>query len=86
MIPYYFYTDGSALGNPGPGGISTVLVRDNKIIMGLYQSSKATTTNNRMELQAVILTFEIIYKCLDLNDIVYIISDSNYVVKKFCKD
>ena len=42
------FSDGSALGNPGPGGYGTILKYDGheKIISG----SELHTTNNRMEL------------------------------------
>ena len=47
------YTDGSSLGNPGPGGWGTVIVINEKIEheLGGYHKD---TTNNRMEMQAVI--------------------------------
>ena len=47
------YTDGSSLGNPGPGGWGTVVVDEGKIIEELGGYNK-DTTNNRMELQAAI--------------------------------
>lgn len=47
------YTDGSSLGNPGPGGWGTVVVIDEKIEHELGGHHK-DTTNNRMEMQAVI--------------------------------
>ena len=47
------YTDGSSLGNPGPGGWGTVVVGEGKIIEELGGYNK-DTTNNRMELQAAI--------------------------------
>jgi ribonuclease HI len=46
------YTDGSSLGNPGPGGRGAIIVED-----GTERSLSggvSATTNNRMELQAVI--------------------------------
>lgn len=50
------YTDGSALGNPGPGGYGIVLMsgRHRKEISQGYR----LTTNNRMELLAVIVALE----------------------------
>ncbi|MGF1586872.1 MAG: ribonuclease HI [Bacteroidales bacterium] len=50
------YTDGSALGNPGPGGYGIVLIsgRHRKEISQGYRM----TTNNRMELLAVIVALE----------------------------
>lgn len=46
------FSDGSALGNPGPGGYGTILrsAENEKIISG----SEEYTTNNRIELLAVI--------------------------------
>lgn len=51
------YTDGSSLGNPGPGGYGVVVVEGNKIVkeFGGYEKQ---TTNNRMELMAVIEALE----------------------------
>jgi ribonuclease HI len=50
------YTDGSALGNPGPGGYGIVLIsgRHRKELSQGYR----LTTNNRMELLAVIVALE----------------------------
>lgn len=48
----YIYTDGSSMGNPGPGGYAAVILykEKRKEISGGF----AKTTNNRMELLAVI--------------------------------
>lgn len=70
------YTDGSSRGNPGPGGYGVIL---------FYQGKKRElsggfrrTTNNRMELYAVISGL----KALKRNDIpIHVYSDSQYVVK-----
>jgi len=62
------YTDGSALGNPGPGGYGVILQsgRHYKEISAGYR----LTTNNRMELMAVIAGLEALKKtrnrCLHL--------------------
>lgn len=47
------YVDGSALGNPGPGGFAAILQCNGqeKVVSG---GTSQTTTSNRMELQAVI--------------------------------
>ena len=55
------YTDGSSLGNPGPGGWGAVVVEKDKIIKELGGHEK-DTTNNRMELTAVIETLKYISK------------------------
>ena len=70
------FTDGSSRGNPGPGGYGVVMLyKDNR--KELSQGYKITT-NNRMELTAVIKALEAIKK----NSIkVTIYSDSKYVVE-----
>ena len=69
------YTDGAALGNPGPGGFGAVLISGahRKEIMQGYRH----TTNNRMELLAVIVALEAL-KNPGTEATVY--SDSQYVV------
>ena len=54
----YLYTDGAASGNPGPGGYGVVLKCGTRVkeISGGF----AKTTNNRMELLAVIIGLEAI--------------------------
>ena len=72
----YLYTDGAASGNPGPGGWGAVLVCGplRKEMSGGF----ARTTNNRMELLAVIEGL----KCIKWeNADVEVWSDSQYVVK-----
>jgi ribonuclease HI len=70
------YTDGSSRGNPGPGGYGVVLIWGD-IKKELSQGYRLTT-NNRMELMAVIAALEALKKN-DLELVIY--SDSNYVVK-----
>ena len=48
-----FYTDGSSKGNPGPGGWGIVAVENNEIIDTLG-GKEEMTTNNRMELTAIL--------------------------------
>lgn len=70
------YTDGASRGNPGPGGFGAVLIwgtKEKEISEG-YR----LTTNNRMELLAVIKALEALKK--DHQQIV-IFSDSKYVVE-----
>jgi ribonuclease HI len=69
------YTDGAARGNPGPGGYGVVLIwgQKRKEIAAGYR----LTTNNRMELMAVIVALQSLTK----NDIpVTIYTDSKYIV------
>ena len=68
------YTDGAARGNPGPGGLGVVMIfgKHRKELAEGY----AMTTNNRMELLAVIRGLE----ALKRNDLpVKIFTDSKYV-------
>ena len=54
------YTDGSSRGNPGPGGYGAILIWG-KIQKELSQGYRLTT-NNRMELMAVIAALEALKK------------------------
>ena len=69
------YTDGASRGNPGPGGYGVILMSGNNK-KELSQGYKRTT-NNRMELRAVIAGLEALKK--DGLQVV-IFSDSKYVV------
>ncbi len=69
------YSDGSSLGNPGPGGWGTIL-EYNGYEKELFGGQK-DTTNNQMELVGVIEGL----KALKEPCIVNVISDSTYVVK-----
>lgn len=80
MDKVYIYTDGSSLGNPGPGGWGVVMkFRDKtKELSG----GEKFTTNNRMELLAVIESLE----SLKVNKYpIEIYSDSKYVVDSISK-
>lgn len=69
------YTDGSSRGNPGPGGYGTIL--DYKGKRKELSEGFRLTTNNRMELLAVIKGLEAIKKD---GWPVEVVSDSKYVV------
>ena len=69
------YTDGAAQGNPGPGGYGTIL-KFNQVEKELSEGFRLTT-NNRMELLAVIKGLEAIKKS---GIPITIYSDSKYVV------
>ena len=74
------YTDGGASGNPGPGGYGAVLLagQHRKEMSGGFRM----TTNNRMELLAVIIALEELkFKGTDVT----IYSDSKYVVDAVSK-
>jgi len=76
------YTDGSCLHNPGPGGWAAKCYNPLFVLEGGCH----TSTNNIMEMTAVIKTLE---KCLELNELdVVIYTDSKYVklgLTEWCK-
>ncbi len=69
------FTDGSSLGNPGPGGWCAILryKSHEKILKG----GETLTTNNRMELIAVIEALKVLKEPCEVE----LYSDSTYVVK-----
>ena len=68
------YTDGACSGNPGPGGFGVIL--KHKDITKEISAGYKSTTNNRMELLAVITGLE----ALKMDCEVTVYSDSKYVV------
>lgn len=74
--PLIIYTDGSSRGNPGPGGYGAILMWGDK--RKELSAGYRLTTNNRMELMAVIAALEALTK---KNISLTIYSDSQYVVK-----
>lgn len=80
MAVVEIFTDGSSRGNPGPGGYGIILkygANEKELSQGFRY-----TTNNRMELLAVIVGLETLTRH-NLNVIVY--SDSKYVVESIDK-
>lgn len=77
MKKVVLYTDGACSGNPGKGGYCAILLyqEHEKCVSG----SEPNTTNNRMELMAVIKGLEAIKERCEVE----IYSDSQYVVGAF---
>ena len=73
MFEVQLYTDGSCLGNPGAGGYAAVLRfgKHEKVLTGGVPHS----TNNRMELQAVIAGLDALNQPCQVN----VVTDSRYV-------
>ena len=67
------FTDGSCLGNPGPGGYGAILRYRGR--EKTFSAGYTRTTNNRMELMAVIRALQ----CLKEPCAVTLCSDSQYV-------
>lgn len=71
------YTDGGCTGNPGPGGWGAVIIADGKEIK--LSGGVGSTTNNKMELTAVIKALEYIGKEYSFKEELSIYTDSQYV-------
>ena len=70
------FTDGSCEGNPGPGGWGVVWVEDDRVIAEKHGRDPATT-NNRMELRALITAFQMLPESAEIT----VHSDSELCVK-----
>jgi ribonuclease HI len=74
MTTVTIYTDGACKGNPGPGGYAAILSA------GPHQreitGGEPRTTNNRMELRAIIAGLEAITKPCSI----VVVSDSSYAI------
>lgn len=75
MKKILLYSDGSSLGNPGPGGWGSILKYKDKIKE--LSGGKPNTTNNIMELTGVIEALKILKEPCDVE----VFSDSKYVVQ-----
>jgi ribonuclease HI len=74
MPPVTIYTDGSSLGNPGPGGYGAILIsgqRQRELSEGF-----TLTTNNRMEIMAALAALQALKRPCEVT----LHSDSQYLV------
>lgn len=69
------YTDGACIGNPGKGGWAAIILENAS--KRVIQGNETHTTNNRMEILAVIKGLEAVPELVDVK----VFSDSQYVVK-----
>jgi len=80
----HIYTDGGCSGNPGPGGWAYVMIQktfQGDSIVGEEWGGEKDTTNNRMELLAVISALKTLRVKTELSNIVTLCTDSQYVQK-----
>lgn len=70
------FTDGACSGNPGPGGFGSIIIYPNGTVQELGQK-QASTTNNRMEMTAVIRALESIGASTGE---VWVMTDSTYII------
>ena len=73
------FTDGACIGNPGPGGFAAILRY--RGVEREISDGEAQTTNNRMELMAVIMGLESLKRPCRVE----IFSDSRYVIDGMTK-
>jgi ribonuclease HI len=73
------FTDGSCLGNPGPGGWAALLRY--KTTEKMFSGAQLETTNNQMELMAVIQGLKALTKPCDIE----LFTDSKYVLDGYTK-
>lgn len=79
----HIYTDGAAKGNPGPGGYGVVIELVGQPYRKEFYEGFRLTTNNRMELLAVIVGLE---KLKNPGMSVLVTSDSKYVIDSVVKN
>jgi ribonuclease HI len=83
-VPFMIYTDGGCSGNPGPGGWAYLMVQQTfqgKQIIARNKGSEKNTTNNRMELTAVIMALRALKTMPDAPHQAAVYTDSQYVQK-----
>lgn len=89
MNKFIIYTDGSSRGNPGPGGWGAIIFCENDGSKGEVLSIKIKeiggreeqTTNNRMEMMAVIESLNYVFRNFEDTELVEVFSDSEYLIK-----
>ena len=83
MDSVVLFTDGACSGNPGPGGWACLLVvtKDGKRHEKLISGGDKSTTNNRMEMQAVLEGFKALKRPCEVK----VVSDSKYVIDGITK-
>lgn len=72
------FTDGSSLGNPGPGGFCAIIKHGSKTFIA--KGGEKHTTNNRMEMSAIIAGLYYITKHFPNEKLCEVYSDSNLII------
>lgn len=72
------FTDGSSLGNPGPGGFCAIIKHDKKKI--IVKGGEPHTTNNRMEMSAIIAGLYSAHKKFPSEKRCAVFSDSSLII------
>jgi len=82
--PFRIYTDGGCSGNPGPGGWAYVMVQQTfqgVQVIAQDKGAEMETTNNRMELTAVIMALRALKTMKGVPRQAAVLTDSQYVQK-----
>lgn len=75
------FTDGSCLGNPGPGGWAAIILDEKQIIL---KGGEGYTTNNRMEMTAILEALKWLNKNKKAEAEIF--SDSNLLIQTLTKN
>lgn len=83
MKKIIIYTDGSCKGNPGPGGWAALLLENetDKTPFKILKGNSRATTNNRMEMMAMIEALKFVQKNNLNNSVITLFSDSNLLIQ-----
>ena len=79
MKPLIIYTDGSCIGNPGPGGWGAVIQHNGKEIE--LSGPDNPTTNNRMEMMAIVRALQWVKENKLITHPIEVYSDSRLIIK-----
>lgn len=79
----YIFTDGSSLGNPGPGGWGAIVIDEEKVRE--LGAGEKHTTNNRMELSATIAALQNVSSASLSTRQIVLHTDSSYVINGITK-
>lgn len=72
------YTDGGCTGNPGPGGWAAIIIAPGHEPYEI-SGAEVLTTNNRMELTAVINALNVVVRKFSCENPIEVITDSQYI-------
>ena len=84
-MKFFIYTDGACKGNPGKGGFAYIVYDEMKEIWFEGHGTHEDTTNNKMELYAIIEALRVVNKNQP-NSEIQVYSDSAYVVNCFLEN
>jgi ribonuclease HI len=75
------FTDGSCKGNPGHGGYAAIILKEDEKVLKIVKGREKVTTNNRMEMIAVIEALRYITLNKLQGEDIILYSDSNLIIQ-----